>query len=698
MINLRSTQWSGILTSSKSSIYKRILNVNTTRSFQSQVLHHSVKSQFVEICNDGNIVPLKKNALISPHRFSYQQSQQRQQQQQRFLSTIPNTQSVTFKSATAPSPDSLPKPRPKARPSTSKKETKKRKGSKLKVLAYLVGVGALGYVYDSYFNANVISRTVRTVYTFATIALDYKLNFEEGKDIQALHLRTAEKVYDLMVTNKGLYIKIGQAVAVQASIFPPEFQRKFAKLFDSAPQDTWEQIRTTFVEEFGKEPDDVFEYIDHTAVASASVAQVHKARLKGTGEEVAVKIQHSDIHKQVHWDLSTYQAMMWIYEQMFEMPIFFISKYIASRMKLEINFLHELENSETTRKHVEEEWGTGDFPEVYVPRVYKDMCSNRVMVTEWIEGVSLSKKDEIRDQKFDVSKIMSTVLTLFSKQVFEWGAVHCDPHPGNIIVRKKPATVVRGPRQQVVLIDHGLYVYTSSKFRSQYSQLWQSLFLFDRQTIQSIMRSWGIGSEDLFASSVMLRPYSSESSIITYDGGNTPRELTHYELQQKMKNRFKSFIVDATHMPLELVFLGRTMGLLMGLNRMYGSPVNRVKIMAYEASKSYSFYKAAGEIPDISNDGRSSRPTTATSSPFSVLYSPVTRMSQWITAWLDYTKFRLVVAFSDLAFHFFRLGQLLTWNRERRDQKGMEDYLEKQMVGMANKMGFQVEEGQLFSG
>ncbi|VVT48508.1 uncharacterized protein SAPINGB_P001813 [Magnusiomyces paraingens] len=609
---------------------------------------------------------------------------------QRTMMTVPNTEKTApFRNLAAPSLDSLPKPpkktvRPKKTPGG-----KKKGGSKGKVLLVLLGVGTVGYFYDSYYNARALSRTIKTVYTLTSIAIDYKLNFDESKDIPGLHWRTAEKIYNLMISNKGLYIKMGQALAVQASIFPPEFQRKFAKLFDNAPQDSWSEIRQTFVEEFGKEPSEVFAYIDPKAIASASVAQVHRAQLQSTGEWVAVKVQHADIRKQVEWDLQTYQSMMWIYEKLFDMPIYFISKYIAARMKLEIDFRHEVENSEITRANVEREWGSGDFPDVYVPKVYRELCTERVMVTEWIDGTPLSNK-EVIVQNFDVAGVIGTVLTLFSKQVFEWGAVHCDPHPGNVIVRKRRGTSIfaqlfERDEQQVVLIDHGLYVHTSEKFRGEYSHLWQCLFLFDRDGIREIMKSWGIGSEDLFASSVMLRPYSAEETIVTYNGGQTNKELTQYELQQKMRNRMKTFIVDATRMPLELVFLGRTMSLLMGLNRMYGSPVNRIKILAYEASKAFSYYNAIGVIDGTSRGDKGT------------IYAPVTTLIYLLQAWLDYTRFRLVVVFSDLAFHFFRLGQLFTFNKERKDQKGMEDYLEKQMVGMANKMGFQVEEGKLFN-
>lgn len=162
------------------------------------------------------------------------------------------------------------------------------------------------------------------------------------------------------------------------------------------------------------------------------------------------------------------------------------------------------------------------------------------------------------------------------------------------------------------------------------------------------MASWGIGSEELFTSSIMLKPsYTMDSSAENLDGEGSGQELTRYQMQEKMKERLKNFIVDATHMPLQLVFLGRSMNLLAGLNRMYGSPVNRVKIMAYEASRSSSIYNAM----NISIEGRYNEltPKPISSPQFA---NPFNNLIFWTSASWDYAKFRFVVALSDLAFAF----------------------------------------------
>lgn len=184
---------------------------------------------------------------------------------------------------------------------------------------------------------------------YSIIALDYKINFtpENSKGIPAIHERVAERLFDLMVSNGGLYIKIGvslahssvvdhtnvsptgQAVASNAAVLPPAIQTKFAKLYDDAPQVPLSEVLKVFESQFHRPPsgpDGVFEFFDPVAVASASIAQVHKAKLKEEdgGGWVAVKVQKPDLEKQVGLDLAMFRFVMWAYENLiFDVKAYF---------------------------------------------------------------------------------------------------------------------------------------------------------------------------------------------------------------------------------------------------------------------------------------------------------------------------------------------------------------------------------------
>lgn len=168
--------------------------------------------------------------------------------------------------------------------------------------------------------ASGLLRSVRTFSTGLVVALDYKLNFRPNPwvagDVTELHARSARRVFELLQTNGGLYLKIGQAVAMQSAVLPPEFQKMFAKMFDDAPQDEWKDVEAVIKEDFGKSVEEVFGVsftgkdgmglMERKAKASASVAQVHWAKLPD-GREVAIKVQKREIGKQRSLDLWSFK-------------------------------------------------------------------------------------------------------------------------------------------------------------------------------------------------------------------------------------------------------------------------------------------------------------------------------------------------------------------------------------------------------
>lgn len=498
----------------------------------------------------------------------------------------------------------------------------------------LAVTGTAGYCYDRWFNASAITRSVRCVYNLMYIAIDYKLNFDKSKDIDALHARSAERLYRLLVTNKGLYIKMGQAIAIQAGVFPPVFQELFGQLFDAAPQDSWAAVSKLMVEELGRPPEEVFAYIDRRAVASASIAQVYRARLK-TGEWVAVKLQHADIRKQVSWDLAAYRGVMWVYERLFNMPVYFIAQSVSRQMELEVVFSQEVANGEELAAHIEADKSLRG--RVYVPKVYKDLSTDRVIVSEWIDGLGMNQMDELRRRGYDTNGAVDLVLNVFAKQMFSWGLVHSDPHPGNLMLRRV------GGRQQLVIIDHGLYVRETERFRRQYVQLWRGMFRLDRELIKQVATEWGFGDSELFASAMQLQPVRNANTGKLEDTG-MPADID-FERQEEMRQRMRHFLQDSTKIPLELIFLGRTMRILQGVNQMYGSPVNRVKVFGLTAVKA--------------------------SSEFNVRLSLTGRLRSAAS----YLVFRFTLLLSDVAFYIIRLRQFLFSNAA-----GLEDIFEQQVT------------------
>ena len=222
-------------------------------------------------------------------------------------------QTQQFQPFAPPNPKSLPKATP------AKQYRRSRKWAR--GLLYLaLGTGVV-WGLDSQYYASSLTRSARTFGLGLIVALDYKINFRPhpplAPSIEALHARNAERLAGLLQTNGGLYLKIGQAIAMQSAVLPPEFQKMFAKMFDDAPQNDWKDVEKVIREDFGRSPEEVFGIsfsgdlnkgvMERTARASASVAQVHWARL-ANGDEVAIKVQKREIEQQVGWDLWAFKC------------------------------------------------------------------------------------------------------------------------------------------------------------------------------------------------------------------------------------------------------------------------------------------------------------------------------------------------------------------------------------------------------
>jgi aarF domain-containing kinase len=216
-----------------------------------------------------------------------------------------------FQAFAPPSPQSLGKAAPPKQYRRSLKWGRR-------LLCFSAVTGAL-YLIDTQLYASAIARSLRTFGLGICVAIDYKLNFRPRPfvgTIEDLHRRNAERLFSLLHQNGGLYLKIGQAIAMQSAVLPPEFQKMFSRMFDDAPQNDWADVEKVITQDFGKSPEEVFGVsfsnepgkgvMEKKASASASVAQVHWARL-ADGREVAIKVQKREIAHQVGWDLWSFR-------------------------------------------------------------------------------------------------------------------------------------------------------------------------------------------------------------------------------------------------------------------------------------------------------------------------------------------------------------------------------------------------------
>jgi aarF domain-containing kinase len=283
---------------------------------------------------------------------------------------------------------------------------------------------------------------------------------------------------------------------LQAALLPKPYREAFTHVFDKAPSVPYAEVVGVFRDDLGIDPMDVFEEFSHEALASASIAQVHKAKLRpelGNPDQlVAVKVQKPAIAKQMDWDLFSYKSLMWLAQKAFDLPLYFVADYVASQMRLETSFMHEAANARRCAELVAQTPELRD--DIYVPRVFGRAEgypeSDRVLVMEWVDGCRLNDKEQLQEWGLDLRDVMDLAISLNGAMTFTWGFLHSDPHPGNILVRPHP---VKKGKPQLIVLDHGLYITLRRSFREEYATLWRSLFVLDLPTIDRISKAWGLG-------------------------------------------------------------------------------------------------------------------------------------------------------------------------------------------------------------
>jgi predicted unusual protein kinase regulating ubiquinone biosynthesis (AarF/ABC1/UbiB family) len=293
--------------------------------------------------------------------------------------------------------------------------------------------------------------------------------------VGGVHTLNARRVYATILRLQGLFIKVGQLLSIMANFLPHEFRAELEALQDQVPPRPYAEIAERLASELG-ERITLLGSLEHEPIASASLGQVHVARLVD-GRRVCVKVQHRDIDRIVRLDLRIIRRIMGIVQWF--VPLQGLDAYyhqIKELLSQELDFALEADNIERIAKNF-----AGDERVVF-PKPVRNLCTRRVLTTTFVDGVKVSDVASLDKLGVDKKDVARRLVRLYCQMIFVDGVYHADPHPGNLLVQDNGA---------IVLLDFGAVAELSPHMREGIPEFLEGVLRRDTDRLVKSMRKMG---------------------------------------------------------------------------------------------------------------------------------------------------------------------------------------------------------------
>jgi ubiquinone biosynthesis protein len=387
------------------------------------------------------------------------------------------------------------------------------------------------------------------------------------RELAPTHARAAQTLLALALDLGGVTIKMCQAIGTRSDVFPPEMVASLKRCHDAVPPQPFEVVRATIEHELGRPLGAIFAELEPTALASASLAQVHRGRLLD-GRQVAVKVQYPEVAERVAIDLANLRRACKVYERFGRRALELspLLEELAKHLALELDFTREARSAARVRELFE------DDPGVFVPAVHAELSTQRVLVMELAMGIKVDEKAALEANGFSPADVMQDLMRVYVRMIIGAGFFHADPHPGNLFVRRGA-----DGQRQIVLLDFGLAKELPEAFGLGLFELMFSMMTMNEAAMIRAFVELGFetktGDSRTFvglAARMMRRSHSGK-----FEG----------ELTEEMTDELFAAIREnpVVRVPSDFVLVGRSFSLLSGIAHTLGRRANVLAAMGVAA-------------------------------------------------------------------------------------------------------------------
>ncbi len=357
-----------------------------------------------------------------------------------------------------------------------------------------------------------------------------------AKQQELAQLNYAERIRMALEELGPTFVKMGQMMSTRPFLIPVDLVVELTKLQDEVAPFPFDDVRTIVQAELGAPIEELYSSFDPTPIASASLAQVHQAVTK-EGEKVAVKVQRPNVRQVMENDISILRDLAGLLDRYVSESRQFAPVAIADELwkttKQEIDFTVEARNLELFRLNFQND------DRIFLPKIYWNLSSTRVLTLEFIDGIKISDVDKLRSAGIDPEKLIRNGGQLVAEQIFEHGFFHADPHPGNLFALRD---------NRIAPIDFGMMGRLSPTSVDLINDLLVAASSEDSRRLVRVLQNYDLVGDDA-------KQRSLEADLTTFLHRFHRLPLSKINMKELMKDTFEIITSHEVRLPTELMML-----------------------------------------------------------------------------------------------------------------------------------------------